>query len=76
MRPRVIESGMEKVVQKRSLADFRKNRGTSRKNNQSGMPGRQAEPFAENVAAMSFICRTRTEDGRVERRFRRVRKTA
>lgn len=63
---------MEKVIKKQSLADFRKSRDTSMKERKDGKPG----TYAERIAAMSLICKTRTEAGTVERRFRRIRKTA
>jgi len=56
---------MEKVVTKRTLADFRKQ-----------PKSQELKTASERMAAMSLICKTRTEDGRVERRFRRVRKPA
>jgi len=72
MRSFVLEFGMEKVIKKRSLADFRKSRATTRKKTENATHG----TYAERIAAMSLICRTRTEDGTVERRFCRIRKTA
>jgi len=56
---------MEKVVKKRSLSDFRKK-----------PPESELKTAAERLAAMSLICKSRTEDGSVERVFRYVRRPA
>src|SRR5690606_28834712 len=55
---------MDKVLAKRPLTDFRKSSKT-----------KVFKTAAERIAAMSLICNSRTEDGDVERRFRRIRKT-
>lgn len=56
---------MDKVLTKRPLTDFRKSSKTR--------PYKTAE---ELITAMSLICNSRTEDGHVERRFRRIRKAS
>lgn len=52
---------MEKVVTKRKLSDFRKR-----------PKSKDLKTAEERLAAMSLICKSRTEDGHVERRFRRI----
>jgi len=49
---------MEKVVTKRKLSDFRKR-----------SKSKDLKTAAELMAAMSLICKSRTEDGNVERGF-------
>ena len=54
---------MEIVLQKGKLSDFRKK-----------PKGADLKTPEERMAAMSLICKSRTEDGHVERRFYRIRK--
>lgn len=52
---------MEKIIQKGKLSDFRKK-----------SKGSDLKTPDERMAAMSLICKSRTEDGHVERRFKRA----
>ena len=56
---------MEMVIQKRSLSSLKEVK-----------KGEELKSPAERLAAMAVICKTRSQDGRVERRFRRVRKAS
>ncbi|GEM_PF-4728517 len=56
---------MDKVLAKGHLSAFR-----------DKPKGKDLKTAEKRLAAMSFICRSRTEDGHVERRFFRIRKAS